>query len=431
MYFLSQWFTNNKYTLKAKTFYTHFSMVYLDYNATTPLAPEVIDAITTAMTEAWANPSSSHELGSKARQVISSSRTHVANMVGAKPSDIIFTSGGTEGNNWILHTAVKFYHDSVKLESVGDTIHKINKPHFITTNIEHDSIKLVLEHFESEGIADVSFVPVRTTTGAVDVEDILAAIRPSTVLITIMLANNETGVLQPVSDVCKHVKSLKRKAGETSRILLHTDAAQAIGKIPVKVEELGVDYLTIVGHKFYAPRIGAIFILNPGQSTPIYPMLFGGGQERNFRPGTENTPMIAGLGKAAELICENINQYSSHFLEVRDYLEQKLKENFSVQINGKFNNCERLPNTCNVSFVGRFALKGHELLNHVPSLQASVGAACHAQNRPSSILLAVGVPESVAWGAVRISVGRETTRDDIDTVIKDLIVYFQSAQVVT
>ncbi|XP_055863583.1 selenocysteine lyase-like [Biomphalaria glabrata] len=401
-------------------------MVYLDYNATTPLAPEVIDVITESLREAWGNPSSSHELGCKAKEVISLARTQVANMIGANISDIIFTSGGTEGNNWILQMAVKYYHETFKIECIGDTNNKTSRPHFITSNIEHDSIKLVLDHFQSEGIADVTFVPVRTTTGAVDVQDILAAIRPSTIMITVMLANNETGVLQPVSDICHQVKSLKRNIGETKRILLHTDAAQAIGKVSVNVEDLGVDYLTVVGHKFYAPRIGAIFAKNPGQTSPIYPLLFGGGQERNFRPGTENTPMIAGLGKAAQLVFDNVGMYHSHMLEIRNYLELKLIENFqdSVCFNGKFQCSERLPNTCNVSFIGSKSIKGHEILSNVPSLQASVGAACHAQNRPSSILLAIGVPEAVAWSALRISVGRETRKEDIDSVIQDLVVFF-------
>ncbi|CAL1535505.1 unnamed protein product [Lymnaea stagnalis] len=399
-------------------------MVYLDYNATTPLADEVIQAITHSLSVAWGNPSSCHDIGTKANHVIKEARQHVASMIGAKATDIIFTSGGTEGNNWILQTAVQHYQKAfeAKIKSIGDMDVKRNKPHFITSNIEHDSIKLVLEHFKDQEIADVTFLPVSKSSGAVHVEDVVAAVTPSTVMISIMLANNETGVIQPISDIGRRIKSINRQRGDNQRILLHTDAAQAIGKIGVNVEDLGVDYLTIVGHKFYGPRIGAVYVLNPGTSTPLYPLFFGGGQERNLRPGTENTPMIAGLGKAAELVHINLDLYSSKMQEVRDYLEEKLESCFgdSVCFNGRFKDSQRLPNTCNVSFIGKSAMPGHEILSQVPSIQASVGAACHAQDRPSHILLAIGISDFVARRALRISVGRETTKQDIDAAVQDL-----------
>ncbi|CAG2213331.1 SCLY [Mytilus edulis] len=198
------------------------------------------------------------------------------------------------------------------------------------------------------------------------------------------------------------------------------DAAQAIGKIEVDVEDLGVDYLTVVGHKFYGPRIGAIYVRNLGdKDVPLYPMLYGGGQERNYRPGTENTVMISGLGKAAELVVKNIICYKNHLSSIRDYLEIKLQEAFKdrIHLNGKFTTSERLPNTCNVSILSDKL----QVLSNCRILQASIGAACHSQNRPSPILLAIGVPESVARNALRLSVGRETTKDDIDCVIQDLI----------
>ncbi|XP_005109862.1 selenocysteine lyase [Aplysia californica] len=404
-------------------------MVYLDYNATTPLAPEVIEAIKDSLHVAWGNPSSSHEAGVKAKSVIVTARKHVASMIGAKPSDIIFTSGGTEGNNWILRMALQYFHQGDNSENTngcGDMNPQNQsksrpRPHFITSNVEHDSVKLVLEQFEAQGLADVTFVPVSQSSGCVAVEDVLSAIRPTTVMVTIMLANNESGVIQPVPEICRSVKKLKRQAGETSRILLHTDAAQALGKIPVDVQDLGVDYLTIVGHKFYAPRIGAIFARDPSEGTPIFPLLYGGGQERNFRPGTENTPMIAGLGKAAELVCLHLEEYQQHMRKVRDYLETKLKEVFgdAVLFNGRFELSERLPNTCNVSFTGT-KLRGHEILSRAPGVLASVGAACHAQDRPSHILLSMGVDESVAWRALRVSVGRETTTKDVDSAVAEL-----------
>ncbi|KAK7480616.1 hypothetical protein BaRGS_00028192 [Batillaria attramentaria] len=401
--------------------------IYLDYNATTPLSPEVEKSIITAMREAWGNPSSSYQPGVKARRLIDEARSNVAFMVGAKSSDIIFTSGGTEGNNWILQMAVKYFHDESRTPAQPKLGPKDGKcevgkdllPHFITSNVEHDSVKCVLEHFEKEKIAEVTYVPVSKKSGRVEVEDIKAAIRPTTVMITIMLANNESGVIQPVAEINEEIQRVNRQSPH--RILLHTDAAQALGKIPVDVEDLCVDYLTIVGHKFYAPRIGAIYIRNPHKELRVYPMLFGGGQERNFRPGTENTPMIAGLGKAAELVHENLKEYSSHMAKVRDYLETRLAEEFGddIVINGKFESSTRLPNTCNVSFV-KEGLEGHKLLSHTERLQASVGAACHKQNKPSHILLAMGVPESLARNALRLSVGRETTKEDIDVVVSDL-----------
>ena len=398
--------------------------VYLDYNATTPLASEVQEAIITAMKEAWGNPSSSSLPGVKAKKIIDEARSNVAFMVGGRSSDIIFTSGGTEGNNWILQMALKYFHEYRLSQSgkngTGEQDSKVI-PHFITSNVEHDSVKCVLEQFEKEGVAEVTYVPVSHKSGMVEVEDVISALRPTTIMITIMLANNESGVIQPIAEISEQLQRLPDQSLPSRRVLFHTDAAQALGKVPVDVTDLGVDFLTIVGHKFYAPRIGAVYINGPNVEVPVYPMLFGGGQERNFRSGTENTPMIAGLGKAAELVHKNISKYESHMRNVRDYLETKLQEEFADQVhfNGKFSSSKRLPNTCNVSFV-KEGVKGHVLLSKVKILQASVGAACHAQNRPSHILLAMGVPENLAHNALRLSVGRETMKTDIDVIVQDL-----------
>ncbi|XP_033724839.1 selenocysteine lyase-like [Pecten maximus] len=399
--------------------------IYLDYNATTPLEPDVLGAISTALSEAWGNPSSSHDAGVKAKAVIDGARTNIATMVGAKSSDILFTSGGTEANNMILQTALKHFHLCHEITNGTDSSRGDNSdqlPHFITSNMEHDSVKLVLENLAEEGIASVTFVPASQKTGCVMKEDVIAAVRPSTCMITIMLANNETGVIQPIKEIFESIRHINLSRKNMPRILLHTDAAQAIGKIEVDVVELDVDYLTIVGHKFYGPRIGAVYVRNLGsKEVPLYPMLYGGGQERNFRPGTENTGMIAGLGKAAELVAQYLDNYRKHMATVRDYLETRLQDVFGdrIHINGKFVTSERLPNTCNVSILGH-GLFGHMVLSHCDRLQASVGAACHAQNRPSHILLAIGIPESVARNALRLSVGRETTLADIDAIIEDL-----------
>ncbi|XP_048055643.1 selenocysteine lyase [Megalobrama amblycephala] len=403
--------------------------IYMDYNATTPVDPEVIVVVTDALTDAWGNPSSNYLPGLKARDIIYHSRDTIARMVGGKAADIIFTSGGTEANNLVFHTAVEHFRKSKTSAEGGTNSQQLNGrgslPHIIISNVEHDSIKLTAKHLLKEGKADVTFVPVSKVTARVEVEDVIAAIRPTTCLVSIMLANNETGIIMPIKDICQRVKDVnKQRAASAPRILLHTDAAQAIGKIRVDAHELGVDYITIVGHKFYGPRIGALFVNDPGTTTPVYPLLFGGGQERNFRPGTENTAMIAGLGKAAELVSLNLAEYEAHFLDIRCYLEQKLLAVFGkdkIHFNSHFSGSDILPNTCNFSILGR-GLQGRRVLSTCRRLLASVGAACHSDrgDQPSHILLSCGIPYDVATNALRISVGRSTSREDVDIVVEDL-----------
>ncbi|XP_053895071.1 selenocysteine lyase isoform X5 [Malaclemys terrapin pileata] len=343
------------------------SKVYMDYNATTPMAPEVIQTVTEAMHEAWGNPSSSYTAGRKAKEIINKARESLARMVGGRPQDIIFTSGGTEANNLVIHTALRHFRESQVLGQDGPgEDHK--RAHFITSNVEHDSVRLPLEYLVKEHMAEATFVPVSKITGQVEVDDIIAAIRPTTCLVSIMLANNETG--------------------------------------------------------FYAPRIGALYVRGPGVTTPLHPMLFGGGQEWNFRPGTENTPMIAGLGKAAELVNKNCEAYEAHMKEVRDYLEKRLEASFGKQrlhFNSQFPGAKRLCNTCNFSFWGP-GLQGRMVLSHCKTLLASVGAACHSEkgDQPSSILLSCGIPYEVAQNALRLSVGRDTTKEDVDMIVEDL-----------
>ncbi|XP_072111819.1 selenocysteine lyase [Mobula birostris] len=404
--------------------------IYMDYNATTPMESEVIQTVTEAMHEAWGNPSSSYAPGRKAKEWIDWSRETIAQMVGGRPQDIIFTSGGTEANNLVFHTAVKYFLDhqhQLVQNGGGMELGEITQslPHIITSNVEHDSVQLVVENLVKEGKAKATFLPVSKETGCIQVDDVIAAIGPSTCLISIMLANNETGVLMPVAELCQRVKIVNHQRGKVApKILLHTDAAQALGKLPVDVQDLGVDYLTIVGHKFYGPRIGALYVLGPGTSSPVNAMFFGGGQERKFRPGTENTPMIAGLGKAAELVVKKLEVYASHMKEIRDYLEANLMAAFGkekLHFNSHFQESDRLPNTCNVSILGP-NLQGRKVLQHCQRLLASVGAACHSENvsRPSHILLNSGIPYDVAENAIRLSVGRATSKADVDTIIEDL-----------
>ncbi|XP_014444598.1 selenocysteine lyase [Tupaia chinensis] len=402
--------------------------VYMDYNATTPLEPAVIQAVTEAMREAWGNPSSAYPAGRKAKELIDAARENLAKMIGAKPQDMVFTSGGTESNNLVIHSAVKHFREdqASRGNAAGHpSLMEGAVPHVVTCTVEHDSIRLPLEHLVSEQVAAVTFVPVSPVHGRAEVEDVLAAVRPTTCLVTIMLANNETGVVMPVPEISQRVRALnqKRAASGLPRILVHTDAAQALGKRRVDVDDLGVDFLTIVGHKFYGPRIGALYVRGLGELTPLYPMLFGGGQERNFRPGTENTPMIAGLGKAAELVTQNCEAYEAHMRDVRDYLEERLEAEFGerIHLNSRFPGTERLPNTCNFSIRGP-RLQGRLVLAQCQTLLASVGAACHSDHgdRPSPILLSCGIPADVAKNALRLSVGRSTSRAEVDLVLQDL-----------
>ncbi|ELT92143.1 hypothetical protein CAPTEDRAFT_141241 [Capitella teleta] len=253
-----------------------------------------------------------------------------------------------------------------------------------------------------------------------------------------MMANNETGVIQPIEDISRAVKALNHGPRQ---ILMHTDAAQCIGKIPVRVPDLAVDYLTVVGHKFYGPRIGALYVRKPGSKTPLLPIFYGGGQERNFRSGTENTPMIAGLGMAAHLVCENLPRYQNMMKESRDQMEYMLRKlvtnssnpGLGISINGKYASSQRLPNTLNFAFVGANSAKtlGRSVLEKVSDLQAGVGAACHSGSgvRASPVLLASGVPEEAARNAIRLSFGREEISvKDIQSIAERLCNAAESLQ---
>eukprot|EP00794_Sanderia_malayensis_P018896 gene18896-20798_t len=404
--------------------------IYLDYNATTPLEPSVLDAIYASLKYAWGNPSSSYAQGKMAKKIVTESRKHVAEMINADASEIIFTSGGTEANNMIFHSIIQDYQQSYRggHNSQQEYIDKCACPHVITSIIEHDSVILALKALEKDNKISLTVLPVSKETGHVVVKDVTEAVQRETTLISIMLANNETGIIQPIKGISAEIAKVNKSRSDRGlrRILVHTDAAQAIGKIEVNAKDLGVDYLTIVGHKFYAPRIGALYSRHLGQSdsAPLHPMLYGGGQERNYRPGTENTGMIAGLGEACRLVTKNIAKYNRNMTKVKDYLELRLSKTFGkdVHFNSRFNNNSNcLPNTCNVSIIGD-NLEGRNILAVVKRLEASVGAACHSDcgNKPSHILISSGIPEEIARNALRLSVGRYTTTEDIDVVINDL-----------
>lgn len=383
--------------------------IYLDYNATTPLDKQVIDVVSQSLHNSWHNPSGQSDLSKNVKYEISQARDQLATMINAPmSSDILLTSGGTEANNMVFHSVLKYLNKNFNT----------SLPHFIISSIEHDSVKLAAENLQKNGLIELSEIAVNEH-GSIRVSDVISSIKENTILISVMLANNETGVIQPIRALSTKIKELGLK------IFIHTDAAQAIGKINVDVQDLNVDYLTIVGHKFYGPRIGALYVRGclkrEKDQAPIYPLFFGGGQENNLRPGTENTPMIIGLGKAAELVTKNLPHYNTKMKQLRDYLETRLENEFIVKINGRSLKSQRLPNTCNVSFIGSPLFKGYEILKNCERLDASTGAACHSgQKRASRILLAMGISIDEASNAIRLSVGRETTKEEIDESIEDI-----------
>jgi len=366
--------------------------IYLDHNATTPVAPEVSEAMTPYITERFGNPSSDYPLGIQAKEAVEKARGQVADLLGAKPERIIFTSGGTESNNMVLKGVVDF--------------RSPEKTHIITCAVEHPAILNPLIYLMELGV-QVTVLGV-DHHGQVDPQDVEKAIRPETKLITIMLANNETGTLQPVKEIC----DVASKHG----VPVHTDAAQAVGKIEVDVDELGVDFLSVAGHKLYAPKgVGALYIRKGRGLTPL---VHGASQEKGMRPGTENVILAVGLGAACELCAKRLPKDMKRTRELRDRLQDLLFDALEeVVLNGHPEN--RLPNTLNVSVPG---LQGSSILGGVPRIMASTGAACHEKSiKISHVLSAMGVPEDVAIGALRLTVGRSNTMEQIEDAARLLI----------
>ena len=387
--------------------------VYLDYNATTPLAPQVEAAIRDSL-GLWGNPSSGYGTGARAREAVREARQRLAEMLGAEAEEITFTSGGTESNHLAIWSALALYRSSG-----GSGV-----AHIVTSNIEHPAITAPLAALEREGVCTVTTVPVVRGAGRWTVESVMDSLTPHTCLVTLMLANNETGIFQPVAELFSRIRQSPGVKTVTP-IILHSDAAQAIGKIKVDVKELGADLVTVVGHKFYGPRIGCLY---HKAGLKVTPMMYGGGQEGGLRPGTENTPMIVGLGAAALLVTRNLEEYSSHLRAMRDHLRDQLIRNFKLvtsdepvslargEICWRYVDRLTLPNTLSLRFGG---WTGPRLLAACEAdLEASCGAACHTGAGASRTLL-----NSFLWGeagaaeTVRLSVGRETSRADIDRVV--------------
>jgi cysteine desulfurase len=365
--------------------------VYLDYNATTPLAPEVARAMQPFLDGVFGNASSIHWAGQRARDAIEHARSKVARLISCQSNEVVFTSGGTEANNSAL--AGVFFGQK-----------KTRPSHVIISSVEHPSVAKTCDFLERLG-ATITRVAV-DRFGMVAPEAVAAAIRAETVLISVMHANNEVGTVQPI----KEIAALARERG----VLTHTDAAQTVGKIPVDVCELGVDLLSIAGHKMYAPQgVGALFTR---QGIELEPWLHGAGHECGRRAGTENVLEIVGLGSACELAAQWIHNPSIR--QLRDYFWSCLQEQFGdrIVLNGHLEVC--LPNTLNVSFLGH---QGHEILSRFPELAASTGSACHAgTHQLSPVLCAMNLPEAVASGAIRFSLGRISTKSEIDFVISGI-----------
>jgi len=368
--------------------------IYLDYNATTPVAPSVVEAMTPFFSEHYSNPSSNHALGRACQEAIEDARGKVAALLGADRDEVVFTSGGTESNNLALKGVMM--RDAPSSDG-----------HLIISAIEHPAIIQPARFLERLGY-DVTVVGC-DSQGVVDVSRIEAAIRPDTRLVSIMHANNETGAIQPigeVADVC-HARN----------VLLHTDAAQSVGKITTFADELGVDLLSVAGHKFYAPKgVGALYVR---RSLQLESVLHGAGHEGGLRAGTENTPGIVALGHAAMLALKGQSEASGRLATLRDQLYSRLSQVIGerMTVNGRV--AHRLPNTLSVNFLDVSAV---DLLTRIPDLCASTGSACHSgATSMSPTLDAMGITPEEARGTVRLSVGWFTSEEDIERAAELLI----------
>jgi cysteine desulfurase len=366
---------------------------YLDYNATTPVAPEVADAIEPYLREHFGNPSSSHVYGRRAHEAVDRAREQVAALVGATPVEIVFTGCATEANNLAIFGVTRALRGA--------------KRHVVASAVEHPAVLQPCLRLREDGW-DVTVVAV-DAQGRVDPQVVARALRDDTVLVSIMLANNEVGTIQPVAEIAR----IARARGA----LVHTDAAQAAGKIPVDVGALGVDLLTLAGHKFYAPKgVGALYVRD---GTPIAPALVGAEHEHGLRPGTENVPGIVGLGAAARLARERLPRATEHLRGLRDSLHATLAAGVpGLELNGHPEH--RLPNTLNVSFPrasGRALLRAAEA-----DVAASLGAACHAESDTvSGVLAEMGIGYERAAGGVRLSVGMPTTEEEVRHAARALV----------
>ena len=369
-------------------------MIYLYYNATTTIDKEVYHAMLPYLESEFGIPSNSYELGQLAKFAVENARKQVSELLGAKSSEILFTSCGSESNNAVIKGVAYTYRNKGK--------------HIITSCIEHPSIMKPLSFLKKNGF-NVTYLPVNRQ-GSVNPQDLRNAICEETILVSIMHSNNEVGTLQPISELGEICKE--------QDVLFHTDASQSIGKVKIDVSRLPVDFLTLAGHKLYAPKgIGALFIRD---GVEIESFLHGASQENGRRAGTENVPYIVALGEAAAKAKIHLDQ--NDLMPKRDYFYENLLEAFGSNIHLNGDAVHRLPNTLNISFLGK---NGAQILAALPELCASTGSACHSGSKTiSPVLAAMGVEEEIALGAIRFSVGRYTTKQEIDTVVNMLKEHF-------
>ena len=376
--------------------------VYLDYNATTPVEPHVLDAMLPYFSADFANASSIHTPGQRARAAIETAREQVAALIGARPQEIVFTSGGTESDNHAIFGVI----DSHVAQPILAVHSSPPRPaHIITTTTEHEAVLNACQALEKQGVS-VTYLPV-DREGLIDPESVRRIIRPETALITVMQANNELGAIQPLEEIGRIAKKHK--------VYFHTDAVQSAGKIPIDVNALNVDLLSLSGHKLYAPKgVGALYVRS---GTRLRQLLYGGHHQRGFRPGTENVAGIVGLGKAVEIARNSLASDAQQVSTLRDKLECGLVERVhQVRVNG--GSAPRTPNTTNVMFAG---IEGEALVIalDLKGLACSVGAACSSGAvEPSHVLTAIGLSQEEAKSSLRFSLGRHTTESEIDFALE-------------
>lgn len=362
-------------------------IIYLDHAATTPVNPQVLEAMLPYFSDKFGNASSIYSIGRESKKAIEESREKVAKAVGALPREVFFTGSGTEADNWAIKGVAYANRDKGR--------------HIITTAIEHHAVLHACQYLESDGF-EVTYLPV-DENGLVSPQQVQDAIRPDTILITIMFANNEIGTIQPIGEIGK----IARERG----IIFHTDAVQAVGNIPINVVDLNVDLLSLSGHKFYGPKgVGALYIR---KGVKITSFMHGGAQERGRRASTENIAGIVGVGKAIELATQNIEENNKKLLELRDRTIEEISKKIPfVKLNG--DRYKRLPGNVNFSFE---FIEGESLLLmlDMKGIAASSGSACTSGSLdPSHVLLAIGLPHEIAHGSLRITFGTENTHEDID-----------------
>ena len=369
----------------------------MDYLATTPVDPRVMEAMVPFFTSIYGNAASrNHQFGWEAEEAVENARKSIADAIGAKPSEIIFTSGATESNNLSLAGLWEMY--------------KEKGNHIVTLVTEHKCVLDTAEYLQREKGVDVTFLPVKED-GLVDLNELEAALRDDTLLVSVMFANNEIGVLQPISEIGK----LCKERG----IFFHTDAAQALGKVPINVEDLGVDLLSMSGHKVYGPKgIGALYVRKRKPRVKLKPIIHGGGHERGMRSGTLNVPAIVGFGKAVEIAIDEMEAETKRASNLRDRLEQALlKELDYTQVNGNVEH--RLPGLSNISFN---YVEGEGLMMAIPDIAVSSGSACtSASLEPSYVLKALGLSDELAHSSIRFGIGRFTTEKEVDYVVQSMV----------